>query len=109
MTKLNSLISKFEAADEAKKEEKFAELVQQLYTFSTEKVKEYKLLQEYWKFVYRVACNLALPHSHEHEEGRVNKVVNPTRITMWRTKNQKGYFYLENLEYAGEISFSEKD
>lgn len=67
-----------------------------LYDLSAAKVKEYKLLQEYWKFVYRVACNLAQPLSNEVEEGRVHKEVNATCIRMWRVKQQKGYFYLEN-------------
>jgi hypothetical protein len=67
-----------------------------MYNYSQEKVKEYKLLQEYWKFVYRVACNLAQPNSYEFEEGRVHKKVQPTCLRMWQVKQQKGYFYLEN-------------
>jgi len=64
----------------------FEQLTDWLYELSSAKVKEYKLLQEYWKFVYRVACNLAQPLSSEVEEGRVHKEVNATCIRMWRVK-----------------------
>ena len=44
MSQLGQQISSFDQVDEAHKEEKFAELVENLYGFCAEKVKEYKLL-----------------------------------------------------------------
>ena len=68
----------------------FTDLLTKNLTAIEEKVREFKQMKNYIKFVYTVACNIR----PEECEGRVNKVVKRTKKKQQQKMKAGGYFYI---------------